>query len=325
MPPALRVKCRIASTASKTGSSASNFAARPAPSPKRTTPASAPAPSKSCANWSEVSLLVQADSSTPTPATSARVGDPGCAGHARGGLGVQFIEFAKRYGARFALRGVSLAIAPGECVALVGPNGSGKTTLLKAAALLIRPSAGRVQFSPASANGSGRDSYEDSAAVKRYLGFVSHSTLLYDDLTAEENLVLFARLYGLDAPEERARAALDPAGLAARAHDLVRNFSRGMRQRLAIARALLAGPRLLLLDEPSTGLDRAGQLWLAAALANLTGAGCTVLMSTHGAGEANALVTRAIRLLAGSIAEDSAISGDPRAMLAAALAAHQEA
>src|SRR5438445_1311508 len=226
MPPALKATSRRVSTASKTGSSASNFAARPAPSPKRTTPASAPAPSKSCANWSEVSLLVQADSSTPTPATSARVGDPGCAGHARGGLGVQFIEFAKRYGARFALRGVSLAIAAGEGVALVGPNGSGKTTLLKAAALLIRPSAGRVQFSPASANGSGRDSYEDSAAVKRYLGFVSHSTLLYDDLTAEENLVLFARLYGLDAPEERARAALDPAGLAPRGQARGPNYSR---------------------------------------------------------------------------------------------------
>jgi ABC-type multidrug transport system ATPase subunit len=243
----------------------------------------------------------------------------------RGGLGLQFVEFAKRYGARFALRDVSLSIAPGECVALVGPNGSGKTTLLKAAALLIRPTAGRVQFSPASANGASSDSYDDSAAIKRYIGFVSHSTLLYDDLTAEENLVLFARLYGLDAPEDRARAALDPAGLASRRADLVRNFSRGMRQRLAIARALLAGPKLLLLDEPSTGLDRAGQHWLAAALGNLSAAGCTVLMSTHGAGEANAFVTRAIRLLAGSVAEDSAISGDPRAMLAAALAAHQEA
>lgn len=273
------------------------------------------------------------------------------ASHSRGGLGVEFVEFGKRYGARFALRNISLSIAPGECVALVGPNGSGKTTLLKAAALLIRPTEGRVQFSHS--NSAGGQSFSsdipraqssgvlateasqhvavsmtngsDSAAIKRYIGFVSHSILLYDDLTAEENLVLFARLYALDSPENRARAALDPAGLAARSNDLVRNFSRGMRQRLAIARALLAGPKLLLLDEPSTGLDRAGQQWLGATLASLAAAGCTVVMSTHGAGDSNAFVTRAIRLIGGSVAEDSALSGDARAMLAAALTAHQEA
>ncbi len=273
---------------------------------------------------------MQPGSSTPTPAKSARVGDPDFATRAPRGLGLEFVDFAKRYGPRFALRGVSLSIVPGECVALVGPNGSGKTTLLKAAGLLIRPSAGRVRFSHVNANGAAADSGSGdngagSCAIKRAIGCVSHSILLYDDLTAEENLVLFARLYALDAPEDTARAALEPAGLAARAGDLVRNFSRGMRQRLAIARALLAGPGLLLLDEPSTGLDRAGQPWLGATLADLAAGGGTVLMSTHGAGETNSFVTRAIRLFAGSVVEDSAVSGDARAMLAAALAAHEEA
>ena len=247
----------------------------------------------------------------------------------RGGLGVQFLDLTKRYGPRFALRDVSVSIAPGECVALVGPNGSGKTTLLKAAALLIRPTSGRVQFSAGAADGAGPDGHghgeNDGCAIKRAIGFVSHSILVYDDLTAEENLVLFARLYGLDSAEERARAALGPAGLAARSGDLVRNFSRGMRQRLAIARALLAGPKLLLFDEPSTGLDREGQQWLGATLAELVAGGCTVMMSTHGAGETSACVTRAVRLLGGVVVEDSSVSGDPRAMLAAAIAAHEEA
>ena len=235
------------------------------------------------------------------------------------GVAVEFQNIEKRYGARFALRDVSLGIAAGECVALVGANGSGKTTLLKIAALLVRPTGGRVSFS----DGGSADPLDDPLAVKQRIGMVAHHILLYDELTAEENLELFAKLYGLDRPKERAAAALAPAGLISRRNDPVRDFSRGMRQRLAIARALLPSPGLLLLDEPATGLDPAGQHWLGETLVRIHDAGCTILMSTHGSSEAHAIVTRAVRLAAGCLAEDSAPSGDPQRMLAAALAAEQ--
>ena len=225
------------------------------------------------------------------------------------GIGVEFQNVEKRYGVRFALRGISLRIAPGESVGLVGANGSGKTTLLKMAARLIRPSAGKVEFS--SANGNG-------------VGLVGHSTLLYDDLTAEENLMLFARLYEMDRPQERATEALQSAGLGGRGSDLVRGFSRGMRQRLTIARALLPGPGLLLLDEPATGLDAAGQQWLGETLARLRSQGCTLMMSTHGRSETHAILTRAVRLDAGRVIADSATSGNLQACWRPALSGPQE-
>ena len=232
-------------------------------------------------------------------------------GSSNGGLQITFSGIEKRYGMRMALRGVSLEIGAGECVALVGHNGSGKTTLLKITALLARPSRGELTFSAGAAALSTGD-------VKHRIGMVAHHTLVYDELTAEENLVFFAKLFNLPDPVARARQSLAPVGLARRANDLVRTFSRGMRQRLAIARALLASPQLLLFDEPAAGLDPEGQQWLGATLANLHAAGCTIVMSTHGRNETQGSVTRAIRLEGGEVTHDSGPHGDPYGVLAMA-------
>src|SRR5690349_18143021 len=178
--------------------------------------------------------------------------------------GIRFENIEKRYGGLYALRRVSLEVAPGECVALAGRNGSGKTTLLRIAAGLVRPSAGRVIFQT---NGASEEAGRVSA------GFVGHATMVYDELTAEENLLLFARLQANTAPARRVEALLREVGLFQRRDSLVRTFSRGMRQRVAIARALLAEPGVLLLDEPSTGLDPEGVRWLAETLRGFRDAG----------------------------------------------------
>ncbi len=223
------------------------------------------------------------------------------------GLGISFEKIEKHFGPLVALRNISLDVAPGEFVALLGHNGAGKTTLLRIAALLMSPTNGRVRF-----NG-----LRSSESPKAAIGMVGHSTLLYDELTAEENLSLFAKLYGTERARERVAQSLAACGLASRAGSIVHNFSRGMRQRLAIARALLHGPRLLLFDEPAAGLDRQGAAWFAETLARLRATGATVLMSTHARNESLELATRAVSLSAGRVEHDSGLGGDPRPVLAA--------
>jgi heme exporter protein A len=210
--------------------------------------------------------------------------------------GVRFENIDKRYGGLYALRRLTLEVAPGECVVLAGPNGSGKTTLLRIAARLVRPSSGIVTFPSA---------HTSPGAGHAPTGFVAHATMVYDELTAEENLTLFARLLEIPDPQTRVGMLLLEVGLVHRRSSLVRAFSRGMRQRVAIARALLQAPSLLLLDEPATGLDPQGTAWLAGTLRRLRDAGCTILISLHGESNISSLATRGIRLDAGRVAADT--------------------
>ena len=221
-------------------------------------------------------------------------------------VGLRFQNIDKRYGGLLALRGVSLVIAPGECVVFAGRNGSGKTTLLRIAARLVRPSRGTLSFSSESQAG-------DARSIRP--GFVAHATMVYDELTAEENLLLFARLQEVEQPENRVETLLNEVGLSDRRASLVRTFSRGMRQRVAIARALLHEPSVLLLDEPATGLDPQGVTWLAEAIRRLRDSGRTILMSLHGESDISSLGTRAIRLDAGSIAADTRTGATFRSIL----------
>jgi len=219
--------------------------------------------------------------------------------------GLRFENIDKRYGGLLALRRVSFEIAAGECAVLAGRNGSGKTTLLRIAGQIVRPTHGKLSFP-----GDGRRPQGHSRP-----GYVGHSTMVYDELTAEENLLLFAKLQKVESPAARAEGLLLEVGLYERRDSLVRTFSRGMRQRIAIARALIHRPSVLLLDEPATGLDPLGITWLANSLRELNRSGCTIVMSLHGESEISALATRAVRLDAGSVIADTKTGASLRDIL----------
>jgi heme exporter protein A len=180
----------------------------------------------------------------------------------------------KQYGLNPVLRGITLQVKPGEFVTLVGPNGAGKSTLMRIVATLLRPDAGEVEI-------GGWPLSSHAHKVRRHIGLVSHQSLLYQDMTAAENLTFFARLYALDKGEERVQQALKLVGLRARQRDLVSSFSRGMTQRLTIARATLHEPDVLLLDEPYTGLDQEAVALLDQLLLREKERGRTILMITH--------------------------------------------
>ncbi|HEY7680076.1 MAG TPA: heme ABC exporter ATP-binding protein CcmA [Terriglobia bacterium] len=187
---------------------------------------------------------------------------------------VRVVGVSKLYGDFPALQSVALDVSPGEFLALLGRNGAGKTTLLKILALLTRPSSGEVRF-------GGMEADADPAALRRRMGFLGHNTFLYDDLTAEENLLFYASLYGVEEPRAACGKTLDTVGLSAFARELVRNFSRGMRQRLTIGRMFLHRPDLLLLDEPFNGLDDRAVALLETLLREAHQQGKTIILCTH--------------------------------------------
>lgn len=203
----------------------------------------------------------------------------------------------KRFGPITVLRELDFTVSSGEFVALLGPNGAGKTTTLRILASLAKPSSGLVQV-------AGHQLPEGAAAVRAQLGVVSHQPLLYGDLTAEENLSFYARLYSVE--RSRIGEVLDLINLSHRKDDLVRTYSRGMQQRLAIGRAVLHNPRVLLLDEPHTGLDQEAGEILDSVLKEIALEGRTVVMTSHDLVRAANLATRLDILSKGKIMASAA-------------------
>ncbi len=210
---------------------------------------------------------------------------------------IEAFQITKSFGPRVALCEIDLTIEDGDFVTLMGPNGAGKTTLLRILATLSRPSSGRVRI-------AGMDPTREGEQIRRCIGFLSHGTMVYDDLTAEQNLRFYARLYDIPGASRRIDELLQRVGLAGRRADKVETFSRGLKQRLAVARAVLHEPRILLLDEPYTGLDPQAVDALTDLLLDVAGRGCGILLATHSIDRGLALGRRVLVLDDGRLIHD---------------------
>jgi ABC-2 type transport system ATP-binding protein len=214
---------------------------------------------------------------------------------------IDLIGVSRHYGRRRALHDVTLGCQAGEIVALVGPNGAGKSTLLAIISTLLTPTAGQVRYGDHTAS-TGR------AALRRRLGWLGHDLQLYPELTARENLRFFAALLDVSNGDKRANEALAAARLESRADDPVSSYSRGMRQRLALERALINDPRLVLLDEPFTGLDGISAELLRERLRALAARGCLVLFATHDFELAEGVLDRAAIMRDGRLVATAAVT-----------------
>jgi heme exporter protein A len=226
---------------------------------------------------------------------------------------LELVDVSRRYGRRRALARTTLTFRAGEIAGLFGPNGAGKSTLLGLVSTLMQPSDGEVRYGGATAGSLGE-------RLRARIGMLGHDLFLYGDLTARENLEFFGRLYGAPDWVDRATRALAAARLEVRANDRVSGFSRGLRQRLALERALLSDPRLVLLDEPFTGLDDESAEALKARLRVVREAGAIVLMATHDFEHGADVIDRAICLREGRVRELTGIESDLRGAYRRAMA-----
>ena len=216
---------------------------------------------------------------------------------------IEIKKLTKQADNKLILRGVDLSIKQGETVAILGPNGAGKSTLLKVLATLIKPTSGDIKINRF-------DLKKDHIEVKKLFGYLPHSSLLYDHYTPLENLVFFGELYGVKDVENKARELVKEVGLSFFINEPVKNFSRGMIQRIAIARAIIHEPKIMLLDEPHTGLDQGAISILNNVVLSMKDKGCTTLMVTHDFKQAAEICDRIIIIKNGKIANDFKINNE---------------